>query len=106
VLNQTISYEKRNTVSGYGAITYDDPVTIPCYVAGMVRMVRNLDGEEVVSTVSVYINGTDAASKELQYPEERRNDRITLPDGRQPAIMAITPYWDDKGDLYAVEVNL
>lgn len=101
VLKNTISVEKVLTQTSRGGLTYDDPIAIPCYIAGEVKMVRNREGQEVVSTLSVYISGTKSAPLALTH-----NDRITLPDSRQPPIIAITPYTDEKGSLYATEVNL
>lgn len=101
VLNQRITVEKVDTTDARGGTTYADPCTVPCYIAGEVKMIRDFMGKEVVSTLSVFINDAQALSISLS-----QNDRITLPDGRQPPILGITPYTDEKGNLYSIEVNL
>jgi hypothetical protein len=101
VLNNQISVSKVTTFNKTGDITYKDPTVVSCYISGEVKMVRNLAGVEVVSTLSIFISGTDATSLNLQH-----NDKVTLPNGRTPPIIAINNYYDDKGMLYSIEVNL
>ena len=113
LLNHQISVEKVQERDGRGAITYEmenetpvDPTVVACYIAGNVQMIRNIFGEEVVSTLTIFISGTGAAEVGLNDTKNAHKYRITLPDGRQPPILAIHPYYDDRGALHYVVVNL
>ena len=101
VLKQNIVIEQVATIGSRGGKTYSAAFSVPCYIAGQIKMVRDNAGQEITSTLSVFITGTVAQALNLSH-----NDRITLPDGRQPPILAIIPYIGEKGDLYSIEVNL
>jgi len=102
LLFHQISVEKwTNKVSGRGAPVYDDAEVFPANIVGEVKMVRNVRGEEVVSTQSIYLSGTEPGVGDITH-----KDRITLPDGRQPPILAIQPFYNDRSQLDLVEVNV
>jgi len=106
LLNHQISVEAFLGVSGTGAPRYGEPVPIPCYITGEIRMVRNLDGDETVSSLTIFLSGTSAQEVGFDNPREGAKRRITLPDGSQPPILAISPYYDRRGTLDYVQVNL
>lgn len=109
MLNQQITIEKFKSKSSRGGKEYHDPVVFPCYISGEVKMVRDEEGEEKVSTKTVYLDGTETASNddlELGVGDISTKDRITLPDGTQPPVISIQPYRDEKGKLNVVEVNV
>lgn len=101
VLNNKVVIEKVESSDARGGTTYQDPVNVSCYMAGEQKMVRDMQGQEVVSTLSLFISDTDAAKLNLKH-----TDRITLPDGRQPPIIAIGSFFDERGKLFSIEVNL
>ncbi len=101
ILNSSVTVEKVDNSDVRGGTTYQDPVNVACYIAGEQKMVRDLQGQEVVSTLSLFIADNVATKIKLKH-----TDRITLPDGRQPPIIAITPYIDERGKLFSIEVNL
>jgi len=107
VMNQTIDVHKYVSKDGRGNLKYSTTkISLPCYIAGETRMMQNLYGQDVVSSLQVYIPGTDAKLAELDEPAKSYLHRITLPDGRTPPIIAIQPYYDEKGNVYYVLVSL
>ena len=48
-LNQTILYKRRTGVSDTGRPLYEPPVSVPCRLEDDRRLVRNEQGQEVVS---------------------------------------------------------
>jgi len=66
---------------------------------GQRRMVRNERGQEVVSDWTLYFPGSVAVAMTTK-------DRLTLPDGRRPPIISVSPRYDEKGNVDHVEVNL
>jgi len=105
LLNQ-VSVEAYWRQDGRGGVLYHDPVVVPCYVSGEVRMVRNLEGEEVVSSLTIFLSGTNARDCGLTITNKPHNYRVTLPDGRQPGIINVQDHYDSRGELDYVEVYL
>lgn len=64
----------------YGEEVYSDGVTHPCRVEQTDKRVMNKDGQEAVASCLVILSGEVSVNT---------NDRITLPDGRQPVIIAV-----------------
>lgn len=106
LLNQQLSVRKPIHRDGRGNVTYGDAQVIPCYLTGQVRMIRTLEGQEVVSSRTIYITGTDAELTELDKVREGVKYQVTLPDGSQPPILALQPYYNYKGELDYMEVFL
>lgn len=108
VLNQQVSIEKFEGKDGRNVKTYELPIVVPCYIGGEVKMVRNAEGQEVVSTQTLYFSGSndvivDRTNKILELSTK---DKVVLPDGRQPPIIGINPFYDEKGCIEIVEVYL
>lgn len=53
-LNQTASFEAKSGIDRYGHQTYNSAVTIPVRREGKIKLVRNLNGEEVASTTTIF----------------------------------------------------
>jgi hypothetical protein len=85
---QTIQWERRTGTDEYGAPLYGASTTLTCRVVDKERMTRNTAGQEMVSTVTIYILGAPGIEME---------DRITLDDGRQPPIIAVRTFPDETG---------
>lgn len=94
-----ISVEKFEGYTGEGVPQYEDPEFVPCHVTGETRMIRNSEGEVLISTIAVYVSGTSD-------PGIRTTDRITLPDGRQPPIIGLNRFYDEYGRFTTLEVTL
>lgn len=116
MLNHQISYEPFIRYDGRGRPEFEKPLTAACYITSDVKMVRNMDGEEVVSSLTIYLSGTDSeyiglvTLPQQGFPgtvaQQAHMGRITLPNGRQPPILNVLPYYDYKGSLNYVAVNV
>lgn len=99
LLNQSISLESFASINGYGDCSYNTAATYPARVERRVKVVRSLKGETVVSTACVFLDGSVSLDK-------LGRDRITLPDGTKPVILAIEDGVDGAGNTVYVEVNV
>lgn len=100
LLNQPVVVEPFLATDGRGAASYGPPRTLSSYITGEQKMVRNLDGEEVISHESLFFDATPEALA------IRHKDRITLPDGRRPPIIAIQSLRGEGTSMDVVEVSL
>lgn len=78
--NATVYWEKRGALNLDGEGAYDPPVAVLANITNRVREVRTLDGDVRVSGTQIMLF-TPA-------PAVTPADRITLPDGSQPPILA------------------
>ncbi len=99
-LNQEAIIEPFIKNDGRGKPTYGDARTLACYISGERKMVRDAQGQEVVSMESLFFEGTSEAQA------IRSVDRITMPDGKRPPIIAIQPFRGEFGYVKLVEVNV
>ena len=100
VLNQSVTIEPFASQDVNGDFTYGTGVVYKAMVQRRIKIVRTMQGVEAVSTASILMDGTVSAALN---PFGR--DRITLPDGTQPLIMAIEDGQDDQGNVIYVEVS-
>jgi hypothetical protein len=75
--------------SGYGVDLYAAPVTIACYVDDARKLVRNSDGEQVVSESTL-------ATYPVNAPVFEADSRVTI---RGNASSVIKTAYADSGDL-------
>jgi hypothetical protein len=100
VLNQSVTIERFNFIDEYGDPFYSTGVVYKAMVQRRVKMIRDFKANEAVSTCSILMDGTVSAVL-----DKFGRDRITLPDGTQPLIMAIEDGQDDQGNVIYVEVS-
>jgi hypothetical protein len=105
VLNQSVTIESFHSINEYGDPSYNAGVTYKAMVQRRVKIVRtfhgkDLSGSEAVSTCSVLMDGVVSAAL-----DRFGRDRITMPDGTQPLILAIEDGIDDQGQTIYVEVS-
>lgn len=101
LLKQEVQVESYSGMDERGnALPYASLKVLASYISGEAKMVRDVTGKEVVSNITLYFDGT------LEVHSISLEDRVTLPDGRQPPIIAIRPYFNEKGQIDVVEVNL
>lgn len=98
MLNHKIIWEKFQSRDGAGRATYQSPVELPCFLDGRIKVIPNSTGREVVSRMTIFLNGTPEAG------QITADDRITLPDGTRPPIAAVQKIYDERGNLHHVEV--
>jgi hypothetical protein len=96
LLADTITLEPPTGTDEYEKPTYGAAVTVKAHLSGKLRKVRDLQGEERVSTLSATVNGTPGATPAW---------RITLPvgwDPPQPQILAVLKAADENGAHHEV----
>lgn len=98
LMKQIVAVEKHLARDGRGTPTYGTPLHLRAYVSGDTKMVRNMNGEEVASNFTLYFE----QSETMQHLNHL--DRLTLPDGTQPPIISVRPYYNEKGEVGIVEV--
>ncbi len=99
-LRQKVVVEPFIKNDGRGKPTYGDSRTLACYISGERKMVRDNQGQEVVSMESLFFEGT------IDAQAIRSTDRLTMPDGKRPPIIAIQPFRGEFGHVEFVEVNV
>lgn len=80
LLRHTVQVEEYLGSGAYGD-QYDDPAPVRCLVVEKRRMVRNGQGEEVMSSSS-YL------TKPTHHPAE--GSRVTTPSGQRRTVVAVT----------------
>jgi hypothetical protein len=96
-----VDWEPYESGDARGKINYGSAQTLTCYLAADRKMVRDVNGKEVVSNDTLYFVDVDVDILSIT-----PKDRLTLPDGRQPPIIAIQTYYGEEGNEELVEVNL
>ena len=98
LMYHSVQLERFISYTGDGVPSYDNAELVPCNIVGETKAVRTLEGEESTSTMTAFLSGTWG---DIDY-----KDRITLPSGRCPPILAIQRHYNERGILSLVEVNL
>jgi hypothetical protein len=92
----TVTHKAFVSTDGYGKARYAATgVSIDGFLSREQRRVVTMDGREVASSFNLVIPRNYAIAMQ---------DRITLPDGTSPPILALKASLDDTGAPYAVEV--
>lgn len=94
LMSEEVTIEESAGRDMYGTPMYGTPATYKAHLSYRRTRVRTADGAEVYSTLSVWLNTTDTIDA---------HDRITLPDGTTPQIIAVERSYDEKG-LHHVKV--
>lgn len=88
-----ITIEQRTGVTSYNDFTFGTPITgVRCQIVRSNKRTLDSTGREVTSEVQIILGRPDI--------HVTLEDRITLPDGSQPAIINIQAAKDDVGDYY------
>ncbi len=94
VLTQTLTVNRLTGVStdGYGRPAYStSSISCPCRVTEKQHLVRSFEGEQEVASTIAWARSTSTFSP---------SDRITLPDGTTPRLLAVEEYRDDAGTIH------
>ena len=89
--------EPAGALNRFNNFTFGAPVTVKCYIIRENKRALDRTGRETISTVQVIL-----ATPELLVTD---NDRLTLPDGSQPAIIGVLGAKDDLGQPYYLEIR-
>ena len=102
LMRQMVSLEPYASVDSYGQPSFEAGQDYRARVVGKVRMVRNWQGQEVVSSHTVYLASN---------PDVTVKDRLTLSTGdagstdltiRQPSILSVGSFPDERGTHHVV----
>ena len=78
-----MAYKPYISRSGTGAKTYGTTISVLCYAAGDVTVVKDKDGKEIVSTKQLFVDGS-CTIKEL--------DSVTF-EGRENEVRSISYFY-------------
>lgn len=95
MMPDTVSVEPFSGVDQYGAYSYGTAVSYRARAQGRMRMITDVNGEQRMSQVTVYISGTGIGPQ----------DRLTLParfSPTQPSILSVQPVSDEHGTHHTV----
>lgn len=99
LMKTTISWEKFKSQDGAGDITYDTASSILGRVNRTSRLVLNIDGEQVLSTITVYLDADEVADMSLK-------DRLTIPNCKVLPITSLSIVDGEDGQPDHLEVYL
>jgi hypothetical protein len=94
-LQVSVTHEPYASSDGYGAFTYGTAVSRKVIAQKKAKQVINQTGQLVTSDSQILLLSNVAVDA---------RDRFTLPDGKQPPILAISGIWDKNSNVYYVEV--
>ena len=86
----TVTIAQFTSFDKYGEPTFGSGTSTKCYIEMSPKLVRNVTGQEVVSSARVYVVG-DATITPL--------DKIALPDSATPPILRVDHFYNDVGTL-------
>lgn len=89
LLESTVTIASPTSRGLDGKQAFGTAASYQAHISNRRDMVRNASGEEVMS------NGS--ADLDSAYPDLRESDKITLPDGTTPTIVAISTSYDSVG---------
>lgn len=97
LMSSVVTLATRTGVDRYGKPTYGAPVTYRAHLGRRNRLVRNIEGQEVISGLTVHINGAPAVQNGDQLTLSTADIGSTESWAIQPTIVAITRAFDELG---------
>ena len=106
LLNQTVTIEPFASYDMYGDRTYGTAISYKCREEATQRVIKNIEGEDVINTSIVYLAPTYIdSSGNTQQTTVGYYDRITLTNGTKPVILRIDKVPDLDGTNGYVEID-
>jgi hypothetical protein len=96
LLNDTIIWRQKTGRNDFGARTFGTGITFTARVVKKTKMVRDIRGDQVVSTAQVWIGTTDDTNLDAP-PNVSPEDQIELSNGQTPDILMIEQPQDESG---------
>lgn len=93
MMPQTVIVAPYTGQNGDGEPTHGAGVSYPARVEGRIRYVATRDGADRIAVRRVYLGTTASINVK---------DKITLPDGTSPPIIAVSPVDDEEGPHHVV----
>lgn len=97
LLQETVTIKAQTGTDAWGKPTFDAGTDYDARVQEQREVVKTTEGQEVLSTVQVYINGDATVGP---------NSQVTLPDGRQPDIITIRKPKSASGTVHHTKISL
>jgi hypothetical protein len=91
MMRDVIQWQQLSGYDGHGQPSFGTITEIKCRIVDKERLIRTLDGQEVVSKTTIYCDSDHGVDV---------NDRITLPSGEQPIMLRINTYPDEQGNRF------
>ncbi|MGH9202205.1 MAG: hypothetical protein ACRD2A_13330 [Vicinamibacterales bacterium] len=91
---QTVTWAALTGRDQYGVPTYGTATSVKAYVVPASMETRALVEERNVQTIAYLLDAPNVA------PE----DKLTLPDGTSPVIVAVNRFFDERGNPYYTKV--
>ncbi len=95
-MTQSITLAPYTSHNNYGEPAWGAGVQYKARVESKIKLVRAMDGQQVVSTETVYLATVPATLTQ--------KDKLTLPDGRIVPILATEKVPDEYGNPYYVAI--
>lgn len=93
LLTDTATWRPLTGRDDFGAPTYGSPTEFRARLVRKHRLVRDTQGDEVVSTAQLWLQGAPAIAPD---------DRVTLSDSSAPLIVAVERFQDETGPSHTV----
>ncbi len=94
---QSVTIAAPGSLNAYGRhAAGSSPAARACLIEYKMRQVRNVAGEESMSSIAVYLSGSGGVTNIT--PEWT----LTLPDGTSRPILSVSRFPDETGDLIEV----
>lgn len=97
LLNDSITHNPINATNPrdvHGAPNYDSGLSYAARVLKESKLVRDQNGDQVLSSYHVWIGSSDDTNLEAP-PNVDPRDEIVLSDGKRPTILAVEQFQDD-----------
>lgn len=90
---QRVRLARRSGKDAYGAPAFGRDAEYEARIEGRTRLVVGPDAREVTSTLTIYL------WPKAGEPAPTTRDRLTLPDGTTPPILAVETPADERGQI-------
>jgi len=97
LMNSNVTVSTRSGHNNYGEPTYGSGSTYRARIHEKAGFVRTADGEVIEVTTEVWVNSTKAFTVD---------DRVTLPNGTTPQVVAVNRPFDESGAQHHVKFLL
>jgi uncharacterized membrane protein len=97
LMNSTVTVSTRSGHNNYGEPTYAAGVNYRARIHEKAGFVRTADGEVIEVVTEVWVNSTKAFTVD---------DRVTLPNGTVPQVVAVNRPFDEDGVQHHVKFML
>ncbi len=95
-LKDTAIWRKFVSRNEFGVVTYGDDIEFTARLVELTKLVRDQNGDQVVSRAHVWLGETTDTNLE-QAPNVKPDDQVELSNGETPVILSIERPQDETG---------